>query len=97
MPIYLVTQTKTQNAIGEWVPVETMRKVYANVRTVSASEFFNASQIGLNPDIQFTMFAPDYNGETIIECNGFRYAVYRIYRASSDKMELYAQREAGTA
>lgn len=96
-PIYLVSEAKTQNAIGEWVSTETLRKVYANVRSVSAREFFEASQIGLSPDIEFTMFAPDYNGETIIEYMGYRYSVYRIYRASTDKMELYAQREAGTA
>lgn len=96
-PIYLVSEDKTQNSIGEWVSTETLRKVYANVRSVSAREFFEASQIGLSPDIKFTMFAPDYNGETIIEYMGYRYSVYRIYRASTDKMELYAQREVGTS
>jgi diaminopimelate decarboxylase len=96
-PVYLVEQTKTQNTIGEWVTTETLRKVYANVTSVSASEYFSASEIGLNPEVRFTMFAPDYKGETIIEYNGYRYSVYRIYVASTDKMELYAQREAGTA
>lgn len=96
-PIYLVHETKTQNAIGEWVSSEELRKVYANVSSVSASEFFNASQIGLNPEIRFTMFAPDYDGETKVEYNGFRFSIYRIYRATTDRMELYAQREAGTA
>jgi hypothetical protein len=43
------------------------------------------------------MFAPDYQGELAVEYNGIRFSVYRIYRATSDKMELYAQREAGTA
>ena len=61
------------------------------------SEYFSAFQIGLNPEIRFTMFAPDYDGETVIEYGGFRFSVYRIYRATSDRMELYAQREAGTA
>lgn len=96
-PVYLVEQAKTQNTIGEWVTTETLRKVYANVTSVSASEYFSASEIGLNPEVRFTMFAPDYKGETIIEYNGYRYSVYRIYVASTDKMELYAQREAGTA
>ena len=96
-PIYLVSVTREQNAIGEWIATETIRKVYANVSSVSASEYFNASQIGLNPEVRFTMFAPDYNGELIVEYMGARYSVYRIYRATTDKMELYAQREAGTA
>jgi hypothetical protein len=96
-PIYLVRETRTQNAIGEWVSTETLRKVYANVSSVSASEYFNASQIGLNPEVRFTMFAPDYDGELIIEYNGYRFSVYRVYKATTDKLELYAQREAGTA
>ena len=96
-PIYLITETKTQNAIGEWVAVESQRKVYANVKTVTQSEYFSASQIGLNPDYKFTMFAPDWQGEMIVEYNGYRYSVYRVYVATTDRMELYAQREAGTA
>ena len=96
-PIYLVHETKAQNDIGEWVSTEVLRKVYANVTSISASEYFSASQIGLNPEIRFTMFAPDYDGELIVEYNGVRFSVYRIYRATSDKMELYVQREAGTA
>lgn len=96
-PIYLVEQTREQNSIGEWITVETLRKVYANVTSVSASEFFTASQIGLSPEIRFVMFAPDYHGETIIEYMGYRYSVYRMYLAKTDKMELYCQREAGTA
>lgn len=96
-PIYLVKQTKTQNAIGEWVSSEQLRKVFANLASITATEYFNASQIGLNPEYKFTMFAPDYDGETIIEYMGNRYSVYRMYRATSDRMELYVQREAGTA
>lgn len=96
-PIYLVSQTKTQNAIGEWVSVETQRKVYANVKSVTQTEYFSASQVGLNPDFRFTMFAHDWQGEMIVEYNGLRYAVYRVYVATTDRLELYAQREAGTA
>ncbi len=96
-PIYLVHETREQNGIGEWVSTESLRKVYANVSSISASEYFSASQIGLNPEVRFTMFAPDYQGELAVEYNGIRFSVYRIYRATTDKMELYAQREAGTA
>ena len=95
-PIYLVRETRAQNGFGEWISTEERRRVFANVSSVSASEYFNASQIGLNPEIRFTMFAPDYDGELIVECMGYRYSVYRIYRATTDKMELYSQREAGT-
>lgn len=73
----------------------TERVVYANVKSVTASEFFNASQIGLAPEYRFTMFAGDYQGEQVIVFNGVRYAVYRAYQDKTDKLELYVQKETG--
>ena len=96
-PIYLISETNTQNSIGEWIASETRRKVYANVKSVTATEFFSAGQIGLSPEFRFTMFGPDYAGERIVEYNGVRYAVYRVYQATTDTMELYVQKEAGVS
>ncbi len=67
------------------------------MQSVSSSEFFAASQIGLSPEMRFTMFAGDYNGETVIDHNGVNYSVYRTYQSAPDVIELYCQREAGTA
>lgn len=94
-PIYLIEEVKTQNSIGEWISKETERMVYANVKSVTSTEFFNASQIGLAPEYRFTMFAADYQGEQIAKYNGERYAVYRAYQAGTDRMELYVQKEVG--
>lgn len=96
-PIYLISETNTQNSIGEWIASETRRKVYANVKSVTATEFFSAGQIGLSPEFRFTMFCPDYAGERIVEYNGVRYAVYRVYQATTDTMELYVQKEVGVS
>ena len=90
-----MSESKAQNSIGEWVTTETERTVYANVRSVTQSEFFNASQIGLAPDYKMTMFGPDYQGEKVVQYNGERYAVYRVYQDKTDKIELYVQKEAG--
>lgn len=94
-PIILISEVKAQNSIGEWIPKETERTVYANVKSVTATEFFNALQIGLAPEYRFTMFAADYQGEHIAKYAGERYAVYRAYQAGTDKLELYVQRETG--
>ena len=96
-PIYLISETKQQNGIKEWNAVETKRKVFANVKTVTSTEFFSAGQIGLSPEYRFTMFGPDYAGERIVEYNGVRYAVYRVYQATTDTMELYVQKEVGVS
>ena len=96
-PIYLISETKQQNGIKEWNAVETKRKVFANVKSVTSTEFFSAGQIGLSPEYRFTMFGPDYAGERIVEYNGVRYAVYRVYKATTDTMELYVQKEVGVS
>lgn len=96
-PIYLISETKQQNGIKEWQAVETRRKVFANVKSVTSTEFFSAGQIGLSPEFRFTMFGPDYAGERIVEYNSVRYAVYRVYQATTDTMELYVQKEVGVS
>lgn len=96
-PIYLISETKQQNGIKEWNAVETKRKVFANVKSVTSTEFFSAGQIGLSPEFRFTMFGHDYAGERIVEYNGVRYAVYRVYQATTDTMELYVQKEVGVS
>lgn len=70
--------------------------VYAGIRSVSASEFFNAGREGLRPEWQFTMFLDDYDGQKIVEYNGKQYEVYRTYYGRSDKVELYVQERGAT-
>ena len=92
--IYLYRPTRSKNDIGEWVSSIERIEVFAQIQSVSSSEWFNASQIGLAPEIRFIVFSGDYQGETVIEHEGQTYAVYRVYH-NGDFVELYCQREAG--
>lgn len=94
--IYLISETQTQDDTGVWRRTYNRRQVFCDVRSVTANEFFEGGRNGLNPEYQFTMFAPDYENERIVEYNGMNYAVYRTYLARTDTLELYAQREGGT-
>ena len=94
--IYLISETQAQDAYGVWRKTYNRRMVYCDVRSVTASEFFEGGRNGLNPEYEFTMFEPDYNGERIVEYNGKTYSVYRTYHARTDTLELYVQREGGT-
>jgi hypothetical protein len=96
-PIYLVSTTYTEDVFGVLQPTETRRMVYANVTSVTATEWFEGGRNGLNPELRFIMFAPDYNGEEIVEHMGRRYHVYRTYQARTDVLELYAERTKGKA
>lgn len=94
--ITLIGQKKTQNEYGVWESTETKRDVFCDVSSVTRAEFFDGGRNGLNPEYVFIMFYGDYNGETIVEYNGNRYAIYRTFHARTDVIELYAERKGGT-
>lgn len=69
--------------------------MYAQVDSVSRSEFFEGGRNGLKPELVFTMFEDDYNDEKIVMYRGIAYAIYRTYLGRNDTIELYAQRREG--
>lgn len=93
--ITLIDIKYTQDAIGQQIPQETPRDVFCNIRSVSASEWFEGGRNGLNPEYKCTMFAPDYQGEKIAELNGTRYGIYRTYLSKGEQIELYLESKAG--
>lgn len=95
-PIRLLSISKTQNAFGVWEESCTPRDVYAQVDSVTRAEFFDGGRNGLNPELRFTLFFGDYQGERIVEYNGETYAVYRTFHARKDSIELYTERKGGT-
>lgn len=94
-PIYLVSETYTEDSYGVLQPTTSKRTVYANVSSVTQSEWFEGGRNGLNPEYRMIMFAPDYQGEKIVEYNGRQYAIYRTYQARTDVLELYVERRKG--
>lgn len=94
--INLIEETYAKDDNGISQKTETSRTVFCSVNSVSASEFFDGGRNGLNPEFQFTMFSPDYNGERTVEYEGKRYGVYRTYIRKDDNVELYVERKGGT-
>lgn len=93
--ITLISENQTQDANGIWRATETRTDVFCQANSVTRSEFFEGGRNGLNPEYEFTMFFGDYDGQRIVEYKGQRYAVYRTYRARTDVLEVYVQREGG--
>ena len=93
--IKLIAQTTTYDAIRQAVHTETEREVYAQLRSITRAEWFEAGRNGLRPDIAFVMMVFDYHGEEIIEWNGRRYGVYRTFIGRNDTIELYCEKQGG--
>lgn len=85
-----------QDAIGQHVPdgVAT-RDIFCSVRSISRAEWTAAASRDLKAAYCVTVWADEYQGETIAILNGVRYAVYRTYQPNSEDMELYLEQKAG--
>ena len=93
--IYLISRTYTTDELMKRIPVETKRMVYCNTDSITRTEWDAAGRLGLQPAFRFTMFAPDYQGEKIVEYKGQRYGVYRTYRSTNERLELYVEEKGG--
>lgn len=90
----LIRETYTQDEYGNIVPGENGRvAVLCDLRSITRSEFYSASQAGLNPEIIFEINGFEYNGEKEIEFSGERYTVIRTYRANYEKIELTCEKK----
>lgn len=89
--------TRAQDAEGIWrdgTPTE--REIFARMDSVGRSEFYAAGEAGFRPEMRFTVFQAEYQGEDRLKWNGNAYAVYRTYHVpGTDDLELYVQREVG--
>ena len=76
----------------------TRRQVLCDVRSAGRSEFYQAAQNGLKPELEANLFYLDYEGEPMAMVNGIYYKVIRTYRAESadtDRIILTLERDIG--
>lgn len=89
--------TRTQGSDGVWRDgTPATREVFARMESVSQTEFFSGGQTGFRPEMRFTVFPAEYQGEDRLIWNGDAYAIYRTYQVpGTDDLELYVKREVG--
>lgn len=63
---------------------ETKRLVFCQVKSIGQKEFYQASAVGLKPELKFVIADSfDYDDEKELEYNGKRYSVLRTYRTGN--------------
>ncbi len=94
---YLVSYVEgEQDEIGQEISLEKKRKVFCDVSSVSGSETFDAGRNNIVPECKVTIFAPEYESETVVILDNTRYGVYRTYWDKKyDTMELYLSKKVG--
>lgn len=90
----LITKTSTQDEIGALIEKEVKTDVFAQVRSVSRSEFWNAGQKGLSPSLVAVTRYTNYDDQTEAIWKGKRYTIYRTYFDGHDDIELYLEVQA---
>lgn len=96
--IYLVSVTNEVNEYGDLIPVRTERPVFADVRSITRAEFYQAEAVGMKPEIKFVLADyleyrkedfikyTDKWGETSI------YKVLRTYITDKNEIEIVAKK-----
>lgn len=95
--IDLINVTYTADAIGQKIPTETTTQTFANIRSVSQSEWFNAGKIGLQPSFVAVTPSANYSGQKELIYHNKRYSVYRTFvRDDDEQIELYLEEKVGS-
>ena len=94
-PIILYAVTYSVDSLYQSVATYTARNVFARVQSTSRREWQAAHEQGLNPELEATMFGPDYEGEKAVGIDGKLYTVYRTYQGTNDELTLYLERQVG--
>lgn len=80
------------NKYGDPVYTETVREVFAQIKSISQKEYYEANTSGFKPELKVVLSDYyDYDGEDTIEYDGVRYDIYRTYRINIS-IELTCQR-----
>ena len=82
--------------IGNHVYTEKASKVWADIKSPSRAEAVAAGTMGLKASAVVIVHVTDYSGQTIVEIDGDRMAVYRTFRKGED-VELYVTEKRGEA
>ena len=95
--IILVSETDTVDKYGDTVTTTTKRQIFAEVKSIGQSEFYQAQAVGLKPEIKFVIadFA-DYQNEKVLKYTPFGgteelYTVLRTYR-TNNRLEIVCKR-----
>jgi len=95
--ITLISETDTVDEYGDTVTTQTTRNIFAEVQSISQTEFYQAQALGLKPEIKFVIadFA-DYQNEEKLKYTPFggteqTYNILRTYR-NKQTLEIVCNR-----
>lgn len=96
--IELISEIKSVDEYGDTVETTSARTVFAELKSIGQSEFYQAQAVGLKPEIKFVLADfLEYQNEKIIKYKAFNeeeaevYTVLRTYR-NNNELEIVCKR-----
>ena len=93
--IALISIEYTQDDLGEWIETRKETEVFALVESVTMNEFYQAGMQGFKPEFKMSVWLNEYDDQEILEYKEKPYRVYRSYRRSDGRIELYVTERKG--
>lgn len=96
--IKLLTPTSTTNDIGDTVRTRVPRPIFVNKKSIRQSEFWQAQETDLKPEIMFEAWLADYQDEQFLLYQAVnddterQYTIIRTYEKNNDRVELICGR-----
>lgn len=91
--ITLLKVESTRNEFGDIVQATRGRQVFCRIKSISQSEFYQASASGYKPSIKFQLSdCLEYQEEELAEYKGTMYRIIRTYTNEQDEIELVCQK-----
>jgi SPP1 family predicted phage head-tail adaptor len=86
-----------QETIVHGEPVQSMewREVFTNKKSVRQSEFYQASSVGLRPELVFEVMSEEFSNDEKVRYNSKEYSIIRTYDRG-ETMELTVSSYAGS-
>lgn len=64
---------------GEVIQNIEWRQVFANKKSIRQSEFYQAANVGLKPELLFEVYSFEFNNDEKVRFNGKEYSIIRAY------------------
>lgn len=85
---YNIKPGDPSNDRGEVVREKTYKSIYAELLSISQTEFYQAAAAGLKPQVKFRIYSFEYEGNKRLKYNGEIYKIMRTYKPDLEHIEL---------
>ena len=86
--IELISFKNEVNQVGNTIKSKTYKRIFANKKSITQNEFYQAERVVLKPHLRFEVYSIEYGNELLAKYKEVEYKIIRTYKTSADKIEL---------